>query len=222
MRILADAANVDLYDLRWPECLDKCHQAIELTRQADDSHAEVLARSTAVIAHYALGDLGGLRLHSAALHAPAERLRDRYWLATALWANESVSRLEGDWLTARDLSNQGLGLAPLEPRNLVSRALLEYEVGDFHQGDIYLERLLEVMRLTPHIFPAMVIPLAVAILFVITTVVRTYSDEPPARQRADLIRNDGYATVGLDRFQDGHRLEDTNVSPSTEMTSRRQ
>jgi tetratricopeptide (TPR) repeat protein len=51
----------------------------------------------------------------------------------------------------------------------MTRVVLEYHVGDFSQGDIYLERLLEVMRLTApgpnaeYSGPALVIPLVARI-----------------------------------------------------------
>jgi len=70
-------------------------------------------------------------------------------LAGALRCQESVSRLEGNWEAARELNDQGLAIATLEPRSFCNRALLEFECGDFAQGEVYLERLLELMRSTP-------------------------------------------------------------------------
>ena len=40
--------------------------------------------------------------------APAERLRDRFWLTGALWKNAIGFRLAGDWETARDFSDRAL------------------------------------------------------------------------------------------------------------------
>ena len=95
----------------------------------------------------------------------AERLRDRTWLIFALWSNETLSRLQGDWQAAREFSDRGLAVAPWEPRLLGFRTLLEYEVGDFAAGETYLERLLEAMGLSPpgptmeYLLPAIGIPL---------------------------------------------------------------
>ena len=58
-------------------------------------------------------------------------------------------QLEGNWQAARDLSDTALSSRPLNFRLLVSRIQLEYEVGEFDQGGIYLDRLLEVQRLVP-------------------------------------------------------------------------
>ena len=79
----------------------------------------------------------------------AERLRDRSWLANALWINATLVRLVGDWRAARAFIDHGLGAVPQEPRLLCTRAIMEYAVGDFGQGEAYMERLLDVMRRTP-------------------------------------------------------------------------
>ncbi|MCH8929805.1 MAG: PPC domain-containing protein, partial [Proteobacteria bacterium] len=53
-----------------------------------------------------------------------------------------------------------------DPRLLGSRVQIEYQVGEFFEGDVHLERLLEVMRLTQpgptltYGYPAIVIPMA--------------------------------------------------------------
>ena len=69
----------------------------------------------------------------------------------------------GDWPGVREFSSRGLAMAAEDSRNLSLRAILEYQVGDFDQGSVYLERLLEVMHRTPSgtsgPHPAVVIPL---------------------------------------------------------------
>ena len=91
-------------------------------------------------------------------------LRHHFYLARTLFANGALSQLKGDWSAARDFSDRGLATSPRDPRLLLTRILLEYQVGDFDQGEVYMERLLEVMRLgTPgptleYIYPALVIP----------------------------------------------------------------
>lgn len=67
----------------------------------------------------------------------------------ALWSCEDLFRLKGEWSEARAFSNQGLELAPREPRLLFSRTLMEYEVGNFNEAEAYLNRLLDAMNLTP-------------------------------------------------------------------------
>ncbi len=57
----------------------------------------------------------------------------------------------------------------MDCRCLGTRIHLEFELGEFDQGQVYLERILEAMRLTPpgpnfeYMFPALGIPLAARI-----------------------------------------------------------
>jgi DNA-binding CsgD family transcriptional regulator/tetratricopeptide (TPR) repeat protein len=149
MRTLADAASIDYFHRHYQESLEKCLKAIELSHGANDPRAEFAAHYGAVLVLRFLGDSQAAGRHAAALLGPAERLRDRTLLSNAFLANELVSSLKGDWQTARDFSDRGLGIAPRDPRHLGYRVVLEYQVGNFAQGEAYLKRLLEVMRRAP-------------------------------------------------------------------------
>ncbi|MFQ6027699.1 MAG: serine/threonine-protein kinase PknK [Dehalococcoidia bacterium] len=169
MRTLTHAVYVDSWYLRWQEALSRTSQAIELSEQAGDLRAEAQVRAYAGLIRTVVADSEEAHYHAGAALAVAERLRDRTWLVFALWSNETLCRLQGDWQAARELSDRGLAVAPREPRLLGFRALLEYEVGDFAAGEIYLERLLEAMRLSSpgptveYQFPAIAIPLVTRI-----------------------------------------------------------
>ena len=78
----------------------------------------------------------------------ADRLGERYWLATSRVNSFWLAYLEGDWAAARKLSDAGLQLQPRDVRNLGLRALLECQLGRAAEGETYLERLLAVMRAT--------------------------------------------------------------------------
>ena len=162
---LAAAGEVDVFHLRCRESLEKSLRAIQLARQASDPRSEVQARQRATLALTITGDLEGARLHATAGLAPAERLRDRFWLSTAYWSVQFVSRLQGDWYAARDFSDRGLIMGHGDPRILSDRVMLEYEQGDFSQGKFYLKRLLQVHRglmpgpTTGYVMPALIIPL---------------------------------------------------------------
>jgi tetratricopeptide (TPR) repeat protein len=166
MRTLVNASSVDYFHLRARGSLEKGLRAIELARHANDLQA-------AVVAHYwpsaflrGMGDLEGARKLAAAMLALAEKLGDRLWLASALWLNENVCFLAGDWKVAREHSDRALAASPMDSRLLWTRALLEFEVGDFEEGEAYLERLVEVAHLRPlsptldYALTAYVIPLA--------------------------------------------------------------
>ena len=75
----------------------------------------------------------------------AERTRNRSFLVLALSLNVNSPLFKGDWQSARELSDRGLPMAPHYWRLLYTRVLLEYEVGEFAQGDAYMETLLGVI-----------------------------------------------------------------------------
>ena len=147
MQALAFSADVEGWHFHWQQSLDKALQAIELTGLVDNPLAEMMANHWA---RYAVEAMGGdekvIRQHSDAALAAAERLHDRVWLPLVLGFGSLFHGSWGQWQTARELSDRGLALAPRNPSILASRILMEYQVGDFEQGEVYLERLMDVMR----------------------------------------------------------------------------
>jgi DNA-binding SARP family transcriptional activator len=147
-RVLALAARVDWWHLRWEDCAAKSAQALELARAADDQQTEMYARAWLARNAAIAGDLPSARAHAAVSLELADRLRERYWLATARVNSFWLHYLEGDWEAARRLSDAGLRLQPRDARNLGLRTLLEYQLGEVAPGEAFLERLLEAMRAT--------------------------------------------------------------------------
>ena len=146
IRTLTHTGRLVRSQQRHQEGLEILLQAADLARRNNDLHSEVVAFYWAALAQSNLGDLEGMRLTAAAgLHA-AERLHDRPWLALSLWSNQMAAKLEGDWQAAREFGDRGLTVSPQECRILYIRILVEYEVGDFDQAEVYLGKLLEVMR----------------------------------------------------------------------------
>ena len=143
MRTLVELADTEYSHLRHHKCLEHSLNAIELARRVDDPRAGVSARFFATGAQYNLGNLEESRRHAAAALVVAEKLRDSNWLQNALWRNEIIARLEGDWPAARVFSDRGLAVHSTNLMLLETRVLLEYEAGDFGQGEAYLEQLLE-------------------------------------------------------------------------------
>jgi len=66
----------------------------------------------------------------------------------AFLINVRLAMLAGDWDAARGFTGQGMATSPLDARLLYNQVMLEYQVGDFDQGEVYIERLLEVMQIT--------------------------------------------------------------------------
>ncbi len=157
-RTLSTAARVDFMHCYWEVSLEKCRRAIELTHHTNDPFAELGANYFAASNLMAMGELEGARLHASAALSAAERLREQSWLGIALWLNESVSSHEGNWQIAREINDRRLLLGPTEILPLCSRVVLEYQIGDFAQGDAYLERVLRAIPTTP---PGPTIPQAI-------------------------------------------------------------
>ena len=165
MGTLANAARIDRVFNDYGEALRKSLRANSMARKHNDPLLEVAARYEATLALRYTGELEQARRHAEAMLEKAERLRDRFWLSSALNANACLCDATGDWPLAWGFSDRSLAVSPGDPRNLAFRTVSEYQVGDFDQGSVHLERLLEIMRLTapgqnfPAALPALVIPL---------------------------------------------------------------
>ena len=148
MRARGAAADVDTYHLRWPAVLENSLRAIELAARVGDPLAEVWPRYSATTALLVLGDPQEAAFHAEAMLGLAEEVRNRDLLANALYVNSNLAYLKGDWQTSRKLNDRALDLVPQLFILLQHRSLLEYQVGEFGQGQGYMERLLELMRET--------------------------------------------------------------------------
>ena len=160
---LTDAANVDFYHLHIAEALERSTRAVELARLVDAPHIEIDASYWQAASLRGLGNFDKVREHGEGLLRLAARLRDRWWLAGALYTNERGYFVKGDWQASRAYINDALDLLPTDVRLLAARAMLEYEVGDFNLGDSYLDRLLKVKQQTP---PGPTVEFAAAALIV--------------------------------------------------------
>jgi tetratricopeptide (TPR) repeat protein len=165
-RTLANAAWVDVWHFRWRDGISKGLEAIELARRDADEHTEILALRCLVWAHTAAGEREQARSHSVQSLAVAEKLRERWWLASASFDSARLSHYEGDWQAARQMSAVSLNAEPWDPRPLSIQAALDYELGDFDVGAASLGRLENAVERFPppgpiaeHYFAAGLIPL---------------------------------------------------------------
>ena len=148
-RTLASVVYVEYFHVRHHETIAKGKRAIELALRTGDVNAEVSSR---YFVTSTLRDIGSSDAHAAeaaSVLALAEKLRNRFWLAGAIWLNENVTRMRGEWNAARTLSDRGLALLPDDIRLLSTRTMLELEVGDVATARLYLQRLIDIMRSTP-------------------------------------------------------------------------
>src|SRR5262249_11683294 len=129
-RTLVLGARVDWWHLHLDDSVAKSMRALDLARAADDQQTELYARAWLVREAASRGDLPEAPAHATASLELADRLRERYWLATARVNWVWLACLAGDWEEARRQSDAGLSLQPRDARNLGLRALLEHESGD--------------------------------------------------------------------------------------------
>lgn len=146
LRTLGSAAQVEMWHNHFEDSLKSGLMAIDLCLDASDLRGEVDARYWAALASRTLGDFEGLRVQCLAMLEPAERLRDRYWLATSHSIVAYLGFSSGEWQSAREATQRGLDLMPLDPRILMFRVFLDIQTGDQDQAEYHLERLEEVVR----------------------------------------------------------------------------
>jgi tetratricopeptide (TPR) repeat protein len=184
---LTYGAAVDAYHLHWSEILRKSQQAAQLAHQIGEP-AAVGVLHWAVLASLILGDLPSA-IQKARVGL-ATQVRDCYSLSSMLWINEFVSEFQGDWEAARHYSDRGLAVAPSDQRLLCTRAVLEYQVGEFSQGEVYLGRLLESIFQTPpeltlsYAIQAIVIPAVAQISSIADAQISSIADRLAAAETA--------------------------------------
>jgi tetratricopeptide (TPR) repeat protein len=66
-------------------------------------------------------------------------------------------------MVSRQYLDRAVALSPGDPRSLTLRIALEHQAGEFGQGEMYLERLLELMRRTPALMTRIMAPLGIAL-----------------------------------------------------------
>ena len=166
LRALADAAYVDAFQGEYHESLEKSLRSLELARRVDNPRAVLNVQYMAAFVRVLTGDLQGAKALLESMRDTAEKLRDRSWSTNALMLSAATSSFEGDWEAARRFSDQGLAVLPMHCACLAIRMVLEFELGDSDQGEVYLERLVDAMRLLPpgpnveYVVVALGVPLA--------------------------------------------------------------
>jgi tetratricopeptide (TPR) repeat protein len=196
MRTLGHGARIDAYNHQWEASLEKSLRAVELAERIDNIRAEVESRYRAASALHVMGDLQTAARHAARSLDLAERLRDHYWLATALWCNENACRIRGDWQSAREFSDRGLAIWATDPRLLGTRALLEYEVGSFDAGAAYLDRLMKAAsRTTPG--PSLEYSMVACIVPLVAHITGVPRELEVAEKAAKVVLSTPSATSGM-------------------------
>ena len=147
VQTLVYAAGVSGNHLHWQESVDNALRAIELSTGKETPFSEVSSRLWTGLGLLHMGELDAARPHALALRSMGERRSTpRPMAGRSFQVITLLSSLEGDWSSAREHSDRGLEASPLTPRLLETRALLEHQTGEPAQGEVYLQRLLDVVR----------------------------------------------------------------------------
>lgn len=165
MATLVNAAWADLYYLRIQGNLEKSLRAIELAAQVDDPLPGRNAYIHASRVAYNTADIPAARRYAETYLTLSERTGNPVFLAVALYLNQKVAALGGDWAASRAFCDRGLKINPQHNYLVSIRALTEYETGNFDQGQAFLGRLLDIFHSAPpepdwlHIFVPQIIAL---------------------------------------------------------------
>lgn len=146
-RTLLSTAQSDFFHLHFRESAEKGLRASSVARRIDDPQAEADSRFHTWAAMGSSGESDGAAKQASAALAPTERVRDRGQLTSAIWCNEYVLGAAGDWKGALDLSDRALHLSPADPPLLATWALVEYQTGNFSEGEAHLDQLIHAMRI---------------------------------------------------------------------------
>jgi len=147
VQTLTYAANVSGQHLHWQESINSGLRAIELAIGDENPFSDLTSRFFTALSLLRIGDLDGARPHALVMRDLAERRSTPRLLGgDNLAVITYLSSLEGNWKAAREYSDRGLELSPLNPRLLATRVVLEHQTGESAQGDVLLERLLEKMN----------------------------------------------------------------------------
>ena len=105
--------------------VDVGRHGFQLAGKVDDPLTEILVRFWTAFASQEMVDPKVALSPGEEMLVAAEKVRDRFWLAFAIWSNEVVYRLKGDWAGARNFSDRGLFISPTCPRILSGRVFCE-------------------------------------------------------------------------------------------------
>ncbi len=105
--------------------MDKGTRRFEQAGKVDDPLTEIFVRFWTAFASQDMVDSEIALSPAEKMLVGAEKVRDRFWLASAIWSNEVVYRLKGDWAGARHYGDRGLFISPTYLRILSGRVFCE-------------------------------------------------------------------------------------------------
>jgi DNA-binding CsgD family transcriptional regulator len=141
-RIMAASANVDGFQERWQQSLEKSLRALELASEAPTDPIDALrANLWAGESLFAMGEATHVEKHAIDMLEIAESLHDRVWTDHARFLSGSISLCVGDWQTV--ISNVEKLTAPDSiARYSGYKAMALCHAGDFEQARAWLDDMI--------------------------------------------------------------------------------
>ena len=146
MRTEAAAADADFYRLHWVDALERSERVITLAQRRNDLQSEAWPRWLASFSLLALGRSDEAMAQAAVMLRLTERLHNRGLLASAWVMNGIVAQVMGNWAVAREYYDRELAQGSDSCGFLGYRAMLDYELGRFPEGEADLLRCMDLMR----------------------------------------------------------------------------
>ena len=137
---------MDGHNLHFEESLKKCEQALELAKAFSDPHTASVALYWSSIIFGFMGNLEKAGERATEGLAISTRIRDRFREAGFLLVKGELARMTGEWEAAREFSDRGMSITSSGAAFLALTAVLEHEIGNSTQGQIYLDQLLSDIR----------------------------------------------------------------------------
>lgn len=136
---LVTAATVATWNGDWSGTITRSLEVIARTTGSPEAAVKSAAHFNVGFASLELGDPDTARPHIAAAIDVAASARLRMEMLSAYPMAIIEAGLRGDWDRARAAHEKPLEMWPGDPRHLLARAWVEYQVGDFDAGDRFLE-----------------------------------------------------------------------------------
>jgi eukaryotic-like serine/threonine-protein kinase len=138
---LVGSASINLWHLNEEVATEQALQAVRLAEDSQNLPDSARAHQYVAWGTLAGGNVKLARKHMEKNRAITQRLGSKFFLSDSAYFSSVVEQASGDWDEARQYINMALDAQPNHPRNLVSAASIELEVGDFASGNDFLNAI---------------------------------------------------------------------------------
>ncbi|MCH8063945.1 MAG: AAA family ATPase, partial [Chloroflexi bacterium] len=139
LRISSNEANVEGFYFRPDRAIEIGKQAIGLSQHFDDPISELRALRWTSYSYLSVGSAEEARKMAEEMLPTAKKLNDKRWLAFAYHNNQCIGNMLGNWADSFSYCDAGIELMPSDAFLLGTRALMEYQLGNFSQARSFME-----------------------------------------------------------------------------------